>query len=178
MNRQGMLDGLRDSLAVLDEEAVRKACKDALDDGIPAYQALMEGLAKGMELVGKKYEEGEYFLAELVVAGEIMKEAMIILQAEQGTSGLRPIGRVIVATVKGDLHDIGKNVVVYMLRGAGFEVTDMGVDVQKEKVVEIVEKEKPDIVALSALLTTTIPEIENTVRALEDVGVRHGLPRR
>lgn len=170
--KQEILNRLRDSMADLDEEGVKKACRDALDVGISPYEALMEGVSKGMEIIGKKYEEGEYFLAELVFAGEIMKEGMNILQTSQDVSSRKTIGKVVMGTVKGDLHDIGKNIVINLLIGAGFDVVDLGVDVPADEFVKSVKRERPQIVGISALLTTTVTEVDRTIRALKDAGVR------
>lgn len=156
----------------LDIEGVKKACEDAIAAGIPAYEAVTEGMAKGMEIVGQKYENNEYFLAELMMAGETMKEGMSILEPHLKAGEMKALGKVVIGTVRGDLHDIGKNVVITLLKSAGFEVIDLGADVQSEKFVETIKQEKPNILAMSALLTTTMLEMETTIKALKKAGFR------
>ena len=136
------------------------------------FKVVSEGMAKGMEVVGGNYEKGEYFLADLIVAGEAMKEGTKILEPHLKAGEAKASGRVVIGTVKGDMHDIGKGVVATMLSGAGFQVIDLGVDVPPEKFVEAVKKETPDIVGMSALLTTTMIEMENVIKALKEAGVR------
>lgn len=171
-NEEEILARLRDAIVNLDIEAVQKAAKDAIDAGIPAYKAVIEGMAKGMEIVGKKYEDGEYFLAELIMAGETMKEGMAVLEPYLKAGDIKSAGKVVIGTVRGDLHDIGKNVVVTLLKAANFEVIDLGVDVSAEQFVEAVKKHNPDILAMSALLTTTMVEMENVIESLKKSGLR------
>ena len=172
VDEREILDRLRDSIVNFDIEGVREACKDAVESGIPPYRAVIDGMAKGMEIVGQKYEANEYFLAELIMAGETMKEGMKILEPHLKAGDVKATGRVVVGTVKGDLHDIGKNIVVTLLKAAGFDVIDLGIDVPAEKFVEAVKNNSPDIVAMSALLTTTMTEMENIIKELEKAGLR------
>jgi len=172
VREEEILCKLRDAIVDLDVEGVQKACREAIDAGIPAYKAVTDGMAKGMEIVGEKYEKGEYFLAELIMAGETMKEGMKVLEPYLKGSEVEKIGKVVIGTVKGDLHDIGKNIVATLLGAAGFEVIDLGVDVPPEKFVEAVKHNNPDIVGMSALLTTTMIEMENVIKALKESGVR------
>jgi len=167
-----ILTRLRDAIVNLDIEGVQKAAKDALEAGIPAYKAVIDGMAKGMEIVGQKYEDGEYFLAELIMAGETMKEGMAVLEPHLKAGDIKTAGKVVIGTVRGDLHDIGKNVVVTLLKAANFDVIDLGVDVSAEQFVEAVKKHNPDIVAMSALLTTTMIEMENIIEELKKNGLR------
>lgn len=169
---KAILERLKEAVANLDIEGVKKACKEAIDAGIPAYKCISEAMAKGLEIVGERYERGEYFLADLVVAGEAMKEGMKILEPYLRTGEVERLGRVVIGTVRGDMHDIGKNIVATLLSGAGFEVIDLGVDVPTEVFVEAVRKHKPQIVGMSALLTTTMIEMENVIKALENAGLR------
>jgi len=166
---------LRDAIVNLDIEGVKKSSQEALDAGVPAYKAVIEGMAKGMEIVGQKYEDGEYFLAELIMAGETMKEGMAILEPHLKAGDIKAAGRVIIGTVRGDLHDIGKNVVITLLKAANYDIVDLGVDISAEQFVEAVQKHKPDIVAMSALLTTTMIEMENVINSLEKAGLRRKL---
>jgi len=172
VREEEILSKLRDAIVNLDIEGVQKACREAIDAGIPAYKAVTDGMAKGMEIVGEKYENGEYFLAELIMAGETMKEGMKVLEPYLKGGEARVLGKVVIGTVKGDLHDIGKNIVVTLLTAAGFEVIDLGVDVPPEKFVEAVKKNNPDIVGMSALLTTTMIEMENVIKVLKEAGLR------
>lgn len=167
-----VLAKLRDAIVNLDIDGVKKASEEALAGGVPAFKAVIDGMAKGMEIVGQKYEDGEYFLAELIMAGETMKEGMAVLEPHLKAGDIKSAGKVAIGTVKGDLHDIGKNVVVTLLKAANFEVVDLGVDVSAEQFVDAVKKNKPDIFAMSALLTTTMIEMENIVKSLEKAGLR------
>jgi len=171
-NKNEILTNLRDAIVNLDIEGVKKASEEALGAGIPAYQAVIDGMAKGMEIVGQKYEDGEYFLAELIMAGETMKEGMTVLEPHLKTGDIKPVGKVVIGTVRGDLHDIGKNVVVTLLKAANFDIVDLGVDVTAEQFVKAAKENNPDIVAMSALLTTTMIEMENIVKSLEKAGLR------
>ncbi len=167
-----ILGKLRDAIVNLDIDGIKKASEEVISAGIPAYKAVINGMAKGMEIVGQKYENGEYFLAELIMAGETMKEGMSVLEPYLKAGDIKSAGKVVIGTVKGDLHDIGKNVVTTLLKAANFEVIDLGVDVTAEQFVEAVKKNSPDIVAMSALLTTTMIEMEGIVQALKKAGLR------
>ncbi len=170
-----ILGKLRDAIVALDIPGLQKACKEAIETGIPAYRAVIEGMAKGMEIVGQKYEEGEYYLAELIMAGETMREGMVVLEPHLTAGEVSRAGKAVIGTVKGDLHDIGKNVFLTLLRAANYEVIDLGVDVSPEGFLEAVKEHSPDILAMSALLTTTMVEMENIVAKLKSEGVREGL---
>lgn len=167
-----ILTKLRDTIINLDIEGVKKTCEEALAAGVPAYKAVIEGMAKGMEVVGQKYEVGEYFLAELIVAGETMKEGMAVLEPHLTAEGIETTGRIVIGTVKGDLHDIGKNVVVTLLKAANFDIIDLGVNVSAEKFMKAVSEHSPDIVAMSALITSTMTEMENVIKEFEEAGLR------
>lgn len=172
MREREILNKLRDCIVNLDLDNIKKVAKEAIDAGIPAYRAVTEGMAKGMEIVGKKFEDKEYFLAELIVAGDVMKEGTSVLEPYLKGESLETSGKVVIGTVKGDLHDIGKNIVITLLNAAGFTTIDLGIDVPAEKFVEAVREEKPDILGLSALLSTCQPEMGNVVKALEKAGLR------
>ena len=172
MKEEEILGKIRDAIVNLDIDGVQNACKEAIEAGIPAYKAVTDGMAKGMVIVGEKYENNEYFLAELIMAGETMKEGMIVLEPHLKSGELKKIGKVAIGTVRGDLHDIGKNVVVTLLGAAGFDIVDLGVDVPSEKFVEAVKENNPDILGMSALLTTTMIEMESVIKALKKAGVR------
>ncbi len=170
-----ILGKLRDAIVALDIPGLQEACEEAIETGIPAYRAVIEGMAKGMEIVGQKYEEGEYYLAELIMAGETMREGMVVLEPHLTAGEVSRAGKAVIGTVKGDLHDIGKNVFLTLLRAANYEVIDLGVDVSPEGFLEAVKEHSPNILAMSALLTTTMVEMENVVAKLKSGGVREGL---
>ncbi len=173
--KQEIFGRLKDSIVNLDIEGVKTAAKDALEAKIPPYEAVMEGMAKGMNIVGQKYENHEYFLAELIMAGEVMKEGMKILEPHFRAEERQVLGTVVIGTVEGDLHDIGKNIAATLFEAAGFDVVDLGVDVSAKKFAEAVSKHKPDILGLSALLTTTMMKMEATIKEIEKVGLRKRL---
>jgi 5-methyltetrahydrofolate--homocysteine methyltransferase len=125
-----------------------------------------------MDVVGNRFENGEFFVPEMLIAARAMKAGIEILRPKLAESGVSAVGKVIIGTVKGDLHDIGKNLVGLMLEGGGFEVVDLGTDVPVEKFIEAAKAEKPDILAMSALLTTTMTSAADVVRALENEGLR------
>jgi len=150
---------------------VKELTQKALDDGVAPNEVLNDGLIKGMGVVGERFKNNEFYVPEVLIAARAMHAGMDILKPALADAGVEPIGKVLLGTVKGDLHDIGKNLVAMMLEGAGFEVVDLGIDVSPEKFVEAV-KEGGDIVAMSALLTTTMTAMKTTVDALEEAGVR------
>lgn len=172
MSNNGILSKLSEAIIELDIDSIVDLCKSAIDSGVQAYDIVIKGMAKGMEAVGQKYEDGEYYLAELIMAGETMKEGMKFLEPYLAESDIAKAGTGIVGTVRGDLHDIGKNVFVSLLKAQNYEVIDLGVDVTPEQFVEAVKKYNPTLVAMSALLTTTMVEMENVVKKLVDEGLR------
>jgi len=149
-----------------DLEGAREQVRLALAGGLAADRLLKDGLIAAMGEVGRLFEAGEFYVPEMLVAARAMKGCLEILRPLLVDSDVKPVGTVVIGTVSGDLHDIGKNLVAMMLEGAGFEVHDLGVDVSPQKFVEAVQATDPDIVAMSALLTTTMAEMEATVNAL------------
>jgi 5-methyltetrahydrofolate--homocysteine methyltransferase len=143
----------------------------ALAEGLGPGEILNNGLVAGMNVVGTKFKNNEFYVPEVLIAARAMKMAMEVLRPQLVSSGVEPKGKVAIGTVRGDLHDIGKNLVAMMLEGAGFEIMDLGVDVKPEQFVEAV-KAGADVVALSALLTTTMPAMKETIEALKTGGVR------
>jgi len=136
-------------------------------------QTIMEEhLIPAMDEVGKRFEENEFFVPELMIAARTMQESMKILNPLLKTSGIAKVGRVVIGTVQGDMHDIGKNLVAAMLEGNGFEVIDLGVDVTPEKFVAAAKEQEGTIIALSALLTTTMPQMKKVIEALQNAGIR------
>jgi 5-methyltetrahydrofolate--homocysteine methyltransferase len=144
----------------------------ALDQGLPPAQVLNDGMIAAMEQVGKLFEEGEYFVPEMLIAARAMQAGLSVLRPHLMQTDFKSAGRVAAGTVKGDLHDIGKNLVCMLLEGAGFEVLDLGVDVAPEKYIAAVRDGKADLLALSALLTTTMPNMKSTLDALTAAGLR------
>ena len=156
---QAVIDG--------DENATPKLVEAALAAKIPAKQVLHDGLLKGMMEVGRRFREGEYFVPEVLIAAEAMKAGTTILKPHLAKAGVKAEATAVIGTVKGDLHDIGKNLVATMLEGAGFEVVDLGVDVTPEKFIEACKQRGAKLVAMSALLTTTMPMMEDSVRKIK-----------
>lgn len=153
---------------------VESAVKAALAAGVSAEQILREALIPGMAEVGARFERNEYFVPEMLISARAMQYGMNVLKPLLVESGVEPVGKVAIGTVKGDLHDIGKNLVSMMLEGAGFEVVDLGVDVPADRFVDAA-KNGAQIVAMSALLTTTMPGMKTTIEALVESGVRDGV---
>ena len=160
--------------AVLNGDAptVQAVVKQAIREGVSAERILNEGLIAAMREVGRLFEAGEYYVPEMLVAARAMKKGLELLRPALAAANVKAIGRIVVGTVQGDLHDIGKNLVAMMMEGAGFEVIDLGVDVSPEKFVEAVKAQKPNLIGLSALLTTTMPQMKATLDALGGAGVR------
>ena len=150
---------------------VEELTKKALSEGVSPAEVLNDGLIKGMSVVGERFKNNEFYVPEVLIAARAMHAGMDILKPALAEFGVEPIGKVLLGTVKGDLHDIGKNLVAMMLEGAGFEVVDLGIDVPPEKFVEAV-KEGGDVLAMSALLTTTMTAMKTTLDALEEAGVK------
>ncbi len=151
---------------------IRALIRKALAEEIPPYEIFTEGLVKGITAVGQKYERGEYFLTELVGAGEIVKDGMKEISPYLRQDEMESVGQVVIGTVEGDLHDIGKNIVKMLLTSVGFVVRDLGVDVSPGKFVDAVRENKTDILAMSALLTTTMESMRATIRELQKAGMR------
>ena len=148
---------------------------EALEQGRAAADILNNDLIAGMDLIGEKMGSGEMFIPEVLMTAHAMGMAVEILKPHLGDDETSSAGKIVIGTVKGDLHDIGKNLVVMMLESAGFEVIDLGVDVEPEIFVEAIKKNKPDILGLSALLTTTMPMLKKTVELVISAGVKNGL---
>jgi len=163
---------LAEALYQGDADAVAKHTQDALTNGTPVDDILANGLMFGMNVVGKDFRDGTLFIPEVLMAAEAMKAGMEILKPLLSESDVPSLGRVVVGTVKGDLHDIGKNLVAMLLEGAGFDVIDLGIDVPPETFVEAVEETNPAVVGMSALLTTSMNMMQPTIEALIQAGLR------
>jgi 5-methyltetrahydrofolate--homocysteine methyltransferase len=167
-----LLQQLQQSVIDGEEEAAIALVQQALDEGLPADRILKEGLIAAMAKVGELFEAGEFFVPEMLIAAQAMKEGLAILRPRLAEAKVESIGKVVLGTVQGDLHDIGKNLVGMMLEGAGFEVIDLGVDVSPQKYVEAVKAHQPQFVGCSALLTTTMPRMKNVIEELGRSGLR------
>jgi 5-methyltetrahydrofolate--homocysteine methyltransferase len=155
-----------------DAQTARNVTQQALSEGVEPQKLVTEFMIPAMDEAGRRFECNDYFVPELLIAARAMKASLELIRPLLIQSGAQPTGRVVIGTVKGDLHDIGKNLVAAMLEGGGFEVFDLGVDVSPEKFVAAVNANNANIVALSALLTTTMPAMRATVEALKQAGVR------
>ena len=162
---------MSNTLADVNFEGTLSRCEEALSKGAKADD-IVKALAEGMRIIGERFEAKEYFLSELIMAGEIMKEAQTMLKPYLKVKAKRRPEKVVIGTVEGDLHDIGKNIVVSLLSSMGFEVTDLGVDVPADKFTQAVNKVKPRFLGLSALLRATVPEMGRVVEALKKAGLR------
>jgi len=163
-------EGIDESLS--GTPGVMELTQKALDDKVPVEQIIGEGLTAGMTIVGEKFASKEYFIPDMLASAEAVGAAMELLKPVLEASNVEPAGKFLIATVKGDMHDIGKNIVAILLRGAGYEVTDIGVDVPEEEIVKVVRETKPDFLGLSALLTTTMTEMGVVIKALGENGLR------
>jgi 5-methyltetrahydrofolate--homocysteine methyltransferase len=155
-----------------DMNGTTEGVNNALEEGITAPDILNKSLIAAMTEVGRLFEEGEYFVPEMLVAARAMQAGVAILKPKLLEADVKPLGKVVIGTVKGDLHDIGKNLVAMMLEGAGFEIIDMGTDVSPEKFVDAIKEHEAQFVGMSALLTTTMPSMRTTIDALKEAGVR------
>ncbi|MGQ9631349.1 MAG: corrinoid protein [bacterium] len=151
---------------------VQELTQQAVNEGIPAKRILDEGLIAGMNVVGVRFKNNEIYVPEVLIAARAMQAALDIIEPILVKSGVEPVGKVAIGTVKGDLHDIGKNLVSMMLKGAGFQIIDLGTDVPPEKFISAIKENKAGIVGMSALLTTTMPSMKKTIDAIEEAGLR------
>jgi len=169
------LDKIKEAVINGKHAEIESLVQAAVDDKADLDQIINEAMIAAMDIVGRKFAQNEIFIPEMLVAAVTMKKGLDIVKPLLKSDEIKSRGTIIMSTVKGDLHDIGKNLVIMMLQGAGFDVIDLGVDISSEKLVQKVEEIKPDILGLSALLTTTMPEISNVIEALEDKGLRQSL---
>jgi 5-methyltetrahydrofolate--homocysteine methyltransferase len=174
-NRE-VFEKLKDGVATFDIDEVQRTAKAALDAGFQVEE-IVSALRRGLEVVGEKYEAGEFFMTELIMAGETMKEAMKVVEPYIKMHGVNSLGRIVIGTVQGDIHDIGKNIVIALLKATGFEITDLGIDVATSKFIDEVknevEKTGKSILGLSALLSVSMPEMEVAIKELKQTGLRH-----
>ncbi len=154
------------------EPGVTELVQQGLDDGVPVDEILAEGLSPAMEEVGQKYENGEYLIPDMLASAECVSAAMDVLEPHLAGAGVEHKGKVIIATVEGDLHDIGKNIVITLLKGAGYEVQDLGTSVPADKIVEAAKESGAQFIGLSALLTSTMDKMRDVIQAFESAGAR------
>jgi 5-methyltetrahydrofolate--homocysteine methyltransferase len=165
------LKALAEAVINGDQGAAVNITKSALSEGTAAKNVLEEGLIAGMNIVGSRFKKNEIYIPEVLIAARAMKMAMEVLEPELVKAGVEPVGRFLIGTVQGDLHDIGKNLVAMMLKGAGFKVIDLGIDVKPEKFVEKAKATGTQLIGMSTLLTTTMPSMEKTIKALKGAGI-------
>ena len=163
-----MHDDLYDGL----KEEIEEATRILLDRGWMPYDVLTKALVEGMRIVGEDFRDGILFVPEVLLAANVMKAGMAILRPLLAETGAKPIGKMVIGTVKGDIHDIGKNLVGMMMEGAGFEVIDLGINTDAETYIEALSKEQPDILGMSALLTTTMPYMKVVIDTMKEGGIR------
>jgi len=167
-----VLEKIAENIADLNSEGVQQGIKEAMEKGFTTQEIIRDGLGKGMETVGARYEKGDYFLSELIVAATVMNEGMETLRPYIKGDEAANAGKVIIGTVEGDLHDIGKNIVASMLRSAGFEVNDLGIDVPPAGFVKSVKEDKPDLLCMSTLLSVSMFKVKETIDKLEEADLR------
>ena len=166
------LPKIKDSVIAGEVDEVKDLVKKAVDEGQEVKKIMSEGLIAGINIVGNKYESGEFFLPEMVIAATAMKEGLKVLDPLLKEGDVESAGTVVLGTAQGDIHDIGKSIVGTMLEGAGFMVTDVGVDVGPEKFVAVAKEKNADIIGISALLTTTMVKIEGVIKAAKGAGLK------
>jgi methanogenic corrinoid protein MtbC1 len=166
------LQKLHDAMLRGDAKTAAAVTRDALAEGAEPMELISKHMIPAMDEVGRLFQCEAYFVPELLLAARAMKGSLELIRPLLAARGQRPLGRVIIGTVKGDLHDIGKNIVASMLEGGGFEVTDLGADVASDRFVEAIQRSNANLVCLSALLTVTMPSMRTTIEALKQAGVR------
>ena len=162
---------LSDAIIKGDQKTAVDVTKAALSEGTEPGTILADGLIAGMNVIGVRFKANEVYIPEVLISARAMKMAMEVLEPKLVEAGVKPLGKALIGTVQGDLHDIGKNLVIMMLKGAGFDVVDLGTDVSPDVFVEKVKESDAQLVGLSALLTTTMPAMEKTIQAIKDAGV-------
>ncbi|HBG28515.1 MAG: methyltransferase [Planctomycetes bacterium GWF2_41_51] len=165
------LKALSEAVIKGDQNKALEITKAAISEGMAPAKILNDGLIAGMNVIGVRFKNNEVYIPEVLIAARAMKTAMEVLAPKLVEAGVEPIAKAAIGTVQGDLHDIGKNLVVMMLKGAGFDVIDLGVDVSSQKFVDKVKELKPQVVGMSALLTTTMPAMEKTIAAIKEAGL-------
>jgi 5-methyltetrahydrofolate--homocysteine methyltransferase len=170
-----ILEVLRTCIINMDIEGARTTCQEIIAEGIPALEALNDAMVPGMRIVGDKFEVGEYFLLDLIAAGAAMQEGLKILEPHLGEDSEKNVGTIVIGTVQGDLHSIGKDIVTMLLKVAGFNVIDLGVDASTGSFVDAVRAHNPRVLGMSSLITPTMPEMGKVIGALQDAQLRSEL---
>jgi 5-methyltetrahydrofolate--homocysteine methyltransferase len=166
------MESIKKGLKEGDAASVRALTKEALTQNVSPVDIMNNGYVAGMDIIGSLFKNNQIFIPEVLVSARAMKAGMEIVRPLLAESNAKPIGKVIMGTVQGDLHDIGKNIVSMLLEGAGFEVIDLGADVAKEKFLEALEKEEANIIGMSALLTTTMTQMKEVIKSIESANLR------
>jgi 5-methyltetrahydrofolate--homocysteine methyltransferase len=167
-----ILTKIREALFKGNKADVAKYTREALEQGLEIRRILEDGLIASMEIIGKKFKNNEIFIPEVLIAAKSMHAGVAILEPHFVKHGIKPVGKVVIGTVKGDLHDIGKNIVSMMLKGSCFDIQDLGIDVPVEKFVDSVKSGNVDIIAMSSLLTTSMGAMKDTIKSLKESGLR------
>jgi len=173
--KKEVIERLKNAVVTCDVESATSIAKEALKAGVDPVEAIEEGLSKGIRVVGNRFGAGEAFLTELMIAAEAMKQGIAILEAaipKGAKARKKTLGKVMIGTVEGDIHDIGKSIVTTMLTVEGFDTIDLGIDVPVEKFIEKTKEVKPDVIGMSALMTTTTTKMTDVIKALEREGLR------
>ncbi|MBU0881443.1 MAG: B12-binding domain-containing protein, partial [Candidatus Omnitrophica bacterium] len=170
--RDKILNEIKDALMKGDRDGVVKATSQAFEQGVAVKDIINSALVGGMDIIGAKFKANEIFIPEVLISARAMHAGMAILEPHFIKNGIKPIGKVLLGTVKGDLHDIGKNIVGMMLRGACFEINDLGIDVSPQKFIDAARSKDIDIVAMSSLLTTSMNAMRDTINGLSAAGLR------
>ena len=166
------LKALADAVISGDQNTALEITKAALEEGTAAKDVLDNGLIAGMDIVGARFKKNEVYIPEVLISARAMKMAMEVLEPELVKAGVEPVGRLLIGTVQGDLHDIGKNLVSMLCEGSGFEIIDIGFNAEPEKFIEAIKEHQPKIVGMSAMLTTTMRAMGHTIKAIEEAGLR------
>jgi 5-methyltetrahydrofolate--homocysteine methyltransferase len=172
--KSAKLEDLKECLVKLDMDKTVELVRSLLKEGADPL-SILNALREGLDEVGKRYERGEYFLSELIIAGDLMKQILSLVRPKLKNKKEKPLGKIVAGTVKGDLHDIGKNIFLMLAEASGFEVIDLGVDVPAEKFIEAARLYKPSIIAMSALLTVTMPYMSEVIEALKREKLRENI---
>jgi len=170
---QALLDQIGQSLMAGQAAKVKELVQQAVNEKVPVGDILSKGLINAMSVIGAKFKKNEVYIPEVLIAARAMKSGMEILKPLLAKAGVKSTGKFMIGTTKGDLHDIGKNLVAMMMEGAGYEVIDLGIDVPPEKFVEAIKEKQPDVVGISALLTTTMPAMKTTIDAIAAAGLKN-----
>jgi 5-methyltetrahydrofolate--homocysteine methyltransferase len=165
------MKALSEAVITGDQTRALEITRAAISEGVPPGIILNDGLIAGMNVIGERFKNNEVYIPEVLIAARAMKSALEVLAPKLVEAGVEPVGKAVMGTVQGDLHDIGKNLVAMMLKGAGFDVVDLGVDVSAQKFVEKAKETKAKIVGMSALITTTMPSMEKTIKAIKEAGL-------